>query len=471
MTRATCGFALALGLSAPGAWAATICVTPPSVTTCPNHTIQSAVNLAAAGDIVQVGVGTYFEAVTVPAGKDGLQINGVNKLTTIIDHDVPNAGSIGITVSSNAVKISNLTIQNGTNWGISATGSGEVVSGVRVFGVRTPGSGGILVNGNNPQVLLSEVRATAQDGIVVTGSGALIKGNTVSQVTRLGILLNGGAGQVLSNKISNAGVVSPFAGLLALGPGNVVTSNTLENVGSGGTNALGLTVTDNVLSVTSNKLTWAGSASLTCTGCNGGKVAQNVVSGSSGIGLQVVSAPVVSPAAVLAVQGNKVNDAAQQAFLINGPTGLAAGAGIDASLNSATDSGFLFDCFRVVGSGHTLATNIAASCGGAAFYSKGDDFAFTGNTASGAATSGFVVDGDNGGGPAHFGATLTSNKVSGAFGQAFALFDSAGGGFDPVGTTGASNVSLPGNRQDFCNEGAAVTIGAFSSVSTTCDIR
>jgi len=475
MKRAIPGLALASALCvASGASAATICVTPPAITSCPNHTIQAGVNLAGPGDIVKVAPGVYYEAVGVGAGKDNLQILGTSKLTTILDPDVPNAGLIGIFVNgSNGVKISNLTVRNGTSYGIAIVGNGAIVSGVRVLGVRSTTAGAIIVIGNGAQVVLNEVRGCGRDGIQVSGNNGLVKSNTVAQIPRVGIIVNGDQNQVVANKVTSAGFVTPYYGLYVV-PGavgqNVVASNVLENIGNAGTNAIGLVVVDTEPTVQANKLIWGGTAQLICSNCNGGKIFLNSMAGSSGPGFLVSSSPVASPAAVLLVQGNKVAQTAQPGFLIQGPGGLSQGAGIEVKQNSAADSGFNVACFQATGSGHTFTTNIAQKCGGAGFYSQGDNFLFTSNQALGAATSGFVVDGYNGGSPAHFGVTLNTNKTLGSVGQGFALYDSTNGGFTPVGTTGTGNTGLL-NRQDFCNEGAATTIGTFATTSTTCDIR
>jgi hypothetical protein len=461
-------FAIATASQAP---AAVICVTPPAVTSCPNHTIQAAVNLAAAGDIVQIAPGTYFEGVTVPAGKDNLQIRGLNKLTTIIDHDVPNAGSIGIRVDgSHGVKISNLTVRNGTNWGIQMAGNNESVSGVRVLGVRIAGSGGIYVGGDGAQVLSNEVRASAEDGIIVIGSTALIRGNTVAQIARTGIMLVGAAGQVVGNKVTSAGFLSPYRGLNVLGTKNTITANILENVGASKSDAVGVFVIDPEPTIVSNTLAWAGVVSASCNQCNGGKIALNSLTGSSHQGYFIASEPAPTPAAPLTVQGNKASQTAHTAFLIQTPSGLGDGAGINVLQNTASDSGKEYECFFAMGSGHTFTSNVAQRCATAGFYSSGDHILFKMNQAQNVGSSGFLVDGYNG--PtngSHFGVTLTSNKATSASGQGFALYGTNGGPA-PVDTTGTGNSGLL-NRQDVCNEGEPTTLGTFATSSTTCDIR
>ncbi len=460
-------------LTASGATAATICVTPPSVTTCPNHTIQAGVDAAAAGDTVKVAPGVYFEKVTVPMGKDNLQIIGAGRTSTILDPDVPNAGSIGIFVEgANGVKIANLGIRNGTNLGIGVLGNNVFITGVRVVGVHSVDKGAITVVGSGARIISNEVRGCGRDGIFVQGNSSVIRANIVAQIPRMGITAVGDQNQILGNKVANAGFITPYNGLVVqsgtVGK-NVVSFNTLENIGLSFENAIGLYVNDPEPTVQSNKLIWAGQVQITCTNCNGGKVALNTLVGSSATGYSIGSSPLPVPSDQLLVQGNKVASTFNAGFYIQGPAGLAQGEGIQVLQNVAVDSSFPYDCFKVTGSGHTFTSNAATNCGGAGFYSRGDNFLFTSNQARGAVSSGFVVDGDNGGFPAHFGVTLNTNKASGSVGQGFALFDSANGGFTPEGTTGTGNTGLL-NRQNFCNEGDATTIGPFAA-STKCDIR
>jgi hypothetical protein len=303
------------------------------------------------------------------------------------------------------------------------------------------------------------------DGIWVVGNGGLIKSNTVAQIAGFGIVAMGDHLQVVGNKITSAGMVAYglYVSNSATGQ-NVVASNVLENIGYGGS-AAGLLVSDIEPTIRANKLVWAGAASFNCTvNCSGGTVSLNTVTGSPGWGL------VVGSSAPVLVQGNRIAYTAQDGLSVWGPAGLAQGSGIQVTQNSATDTGLGYAGFIVMGSGHALTANVARRCGGAGFQSNGDSLVFASNAAMGASTSGFLLDGYNGGGPAHFGVTLNDNKTLGSIGQGFALYDRTNGGFNPVGTTGTGNTGLT-NRQDLCNEGVPVSIGAFATTSTTCDIR
>src|SRR5689334_6375266 len=68
---------LPLVLAAAAAWPAAAHATDINVcSSCAHTTIQSAVNDATGADRVIVAAGAYTEAVSIPAGKDGLTIDG-----------------------------------------------------------------------------------------------------------------------------------------------------------------------------------------------------------------------------------------------------------------------------------------------------------------------------------------------------------------------------------------------------------
>jgi len=76
------------------------------------HTIQEGINNATTGDTVFVYNGTYHENVTI---SKIINLIGENKSSTIIDGT---GYEIVVTITSNNVNLSNLTVQNGNNYGI-----------------------------------------------------------------------------------------------------------------------------------------------------------------------------------------------------------------------------------------------------------------------------------------------------------------------------------------------------------------
>src|SRR5262249_52603690 len=94
---------LAVGLgglaAAPRAAAAVHCVAPPAVSSCPQHTIGSALVLAAPGDTILLAPGTYYESsIEIPSGLDGLTISGASKAATILD--IGNNTALGVVSTS-----------------------------------------------------------------------------------------------------------------------------------------------------------------------------------------------------------------------------------------------------------------------------------------------------------------------------------------------------------------------------------
>jgi hypothetical protein len=141
VTLRAAGAALVVGLLAPSPAAAVtvICVTPPSVVTCPHHTILAALASAGPGDIIRLGPGTYYQNnITIPSGYDGLQIQGTSKISTILDIG-PNTAlgvtstGLGLQINSRNVVVKNMTIRNGAV-GVRSIAPGTIVTGNNFVG-------------------------------------------------------------------------------------------------------------------------------------------------------------------------------------------------------------------------------------------------------------------------------------------------------------------------------------------------
>jgi hypothetical protein len=435
---------LTAAVSSPAA-AATICVSP-SGGPC-QTTIQAAVNLAGPGDVVKIGAGIYFENVVVPAGKDGIQILGAGKLTTIIDPDVPNSG-LAIRVFSDNVQIRSLSIRNGQG-GIGLEGNGAVVSGVRIVGIRGLTSGAIFTfpGTSGHQILSNEIRSVNGSGIHLgNGSaGTLIQGNTITQISNAGVLAQDVSNvQVLSNKVTG----SVNHGILLVGTGSLATGNVIELAGG-----YGLLVAGNDPVVRVNRVTNAGPTQVECVPCSGGLAVANSNVGSDYYGL-LLSAD--SPG--FTAQSNKVANAAAAGVLIDG-------ASVQAAMNTVTDSGAFGgsgSCFLVRGAGaHTLRKNGATRCTDSGFLIETSNVTLDGNVVSGAGLNGFTLFG-NGGGNADN--DLVGNRASFSNAAGFAITDGA------VNTVLSGNSSTK-NRYDFCDDGTGTdTSGgnSFASQSTVC---
>jgi hypothetical protein len=440
------------------AYSITRCVNPPGTGGC-FASIQAAVTAASAADVIRIGPGTYFENVTVPAGKDGLQLIGASNILSIIDPDAPNAGS-AIVIQSNGVTVMNLAIRNGQANGIDATANNTMIRGVRVGGLRGPGVG-IATTGTGSQLLQNEVRGSSSGGIMVTGDNAVVKANSVTQISDFGIIVLGNGARVQLNRVSSIGTDTTLAshlGVEVLGNLAQVISNTIENVGLDGLQARGLVVTGTNPLIQGNRLVWAGSASVSCTTCTGGKLLGNAVLGSTDRGFVIAA-----DASGFVAQMNRAGDTLAAGFEISGTA-------VGLLQNNAYETGLGQDCFGVFGTGHTLTSNMASRCGRAGFYTQADTLSLATNQSTTANTGGFLIDGDSGGGPAHLNVTLTGNKSIGTNGQGFAIVNAA------ANTVLTGNTGLR-NRVDLCDLGSGTntsggnTWSATPPTTTVCDIQ
>ena len=126
-------------------------------------TIQSAINAANSGDVIEVSHGEYMETINFTSKSD-ITLRGVDTQAVVLNAN--NIGrAVGIYVSSK-IKISNLTITRG-----SATGTGDNIYGGGIF---VDGSTGVEVSGNS---------ITNNTG--VNGGGVALRNSTVSLVNNL----------------------------------------------------------------------------------------------------------------------------------------------------------------------------------------------------------------------------------------------------------------------------------------------
>jgi hypothetical protein len=142
-------------------------------------TIQACVNAMAPGDTCLVGAGSYSERVTFPSSKSG------------------HAGALTVIQAE-----TNLTA---TNWGFDTTGASYIR--IQGFYVALTSSltgwnngVGILVNGNNIQVVSNYVFNTHYPGVLGTGLNALIASNHM-YMCGIGIWINGGGWLVEGNEV------------------------------------------------------------------------------------------------------------------------------------------------------------------------------------------------------------------------------------------------------------------------------
>src|SRR6185436_14845084 len=226
----TMAAALVVAVAASNAASAGVVCVNPAVATC-EKTIADGVAKAGPGDIVKIGPGVYYENVDVPAGKDGLQLVGTNKLATIIDAapytdlGITHTGA-AIVIQARDVQVRNLAVRNSSTNGIITIGAGTLVQGVTISGVR---SYALLANASaatGAQFIGNEISASGF-GIVTVAYGTVIKSNVIERVSLFGvqafsgILPNGGdAAQITGNRVTGAVV-----GITAAADGVVISGN------------------------------------------------------------------------------------------------------------------------------------------------------------------------------------------------------------------------------------------------------
>jgi hypothetical protein len=447
--------ALALLTASEVSAVTTICVTPPSIATCPNHTIQAAIAIANAGDIIKVAPGTYYlSSIAVPPNLDGLQIVGASKASTIIDvgnntlQGVTTSSQIGFQISSRNVTLRNMTVRNGSQ------GAVLLASGAIVNAMNFTGQDGIGVFVSNStaygvQVTASEIHDTSI-GIFSLGLGSIVKGNTITNTT-FGVLLAGDQSQAQLNKVSN-GVI----GIEIVADGALIKSNDVRY------QTLGVVALGTFPTVQSNKVFGSaiGIEAICTPSCFGGSVGSNIVTDATIEGILVASD---SPG--LYVTSNSIVRAGIGIVVAN-----VAGAGdhgVFLVTNKASDIGNIINghCYSITGDGNVAYKNKATRCSGSGLYAKGNTNTLDGNVVAASFENGVTVDG---GGAPYLGNYLTLNKTTGNLGQGIAIIGNA------VSTTVLLNTASA-NRKNFCDVNYNSTVVISNSFTdpggpVACDI-
>lgn len=177
--------------------------------------IQEAVVRASAGDMIQVGPGTFEENINIPTGRDGLVLVGRGtRRTTIrspggIDGREEPVGvpiDVGVDISSPAVLISDFTIEHpegpplkrDIGIFVRPPAADVLIVGVKVQRLRTgnnleptmPGSRGLLVlQATGVASFTSWYYGNYQDHISLPTSNATMTRNEIYGATRIGIVV------------------------------------------------------------------------------------------------------------------------------------------------------------------------------------------------------------------------------------------------------------------------------------------
>ncbi len=233
----------------------------------PCGTIQDAVALAVAGDVINIGAGIYVENISIGADLDGLTIMGAGVDTTVIvsgtggdvpkllpapveldvafDIEAPNVSLSGLTIQHPAIETSRRDVavllrESATN----ALVEGVLMERLRSNENTTPGSRGLLVMLAEGATLRNSEINGYEDNVHIVGNGANIIGNTLSGASRMGItlvheetLLTSTAAVIEDNIIIGSG----SDGIQIQGDNSRVGGNTISESGDYGVHLCGPT--------------------------------------------------------------------------------------------------------------------------------------------------------------------------------------------------------------------------------------
>jgi parallel beta-helix repeat protein len=180
-------------------------------------TIQAAVGAAAPGDRINVCAGTYMEQVTIPAGKDNLELRSVGHWQAVINAPALMGDPKAI------VRVSGS--QNVTILAFTITGPGGTACDSLRYGVRVDGGGSANILGNH----ITDIRdlpppptvSGCQNGVAVlvgrtaegtTGSARII-GNVIERYQKNGPTVDnaGSHAEIAHNRILGVGPTATIA--------------------------------------------------------------------------------------------------------------------------------------------------------------------------------------------------------------------------------------------------------------------
>ena len=234
----------------------------------PCGSIQQAIDIADAGDIVQVGAGTFVENVTIPPGNDGLRLLGRGSaLTTIVsaggnpEQEAPLGVPVDIVLDifSPDVKVRKLSIvhppgtptKRDVGIFVRPPAVNAVFTKLHVSRLRTgenleptiPGSRGVLVfRATGSEFRYNMFSGNYEDHIHLPTSASTVVSNFVLDATRLGIVVIQESATSLSvdNVIRNNAVLrSGSDGIQVQGDNSIVKRNLVISNGGFGIHLCG----------------------------------------------------------------------------------------------------------------------------------------------------------------------------------------------------------------------------------------
>lgn len=387
------------------------CVDPFNAPPC-HATIQAGVNAAPAAGTVTVAAATYFEEVTIPAGKDGLTIIGEGSSASIIDAGSP-LSNPGISIQSNNVTIEGLGIRNSSDISVDIVGA----TGTTLRGIRIQGSSMDCVNVDGPGTTIEKSSFGPCAGECVQGTNAaantFVVGNSFTMCESGAIDINADGAYVEKNKFS---LIDDGAAIVITGNMMVVQKNSIAN-------------SDGII--------------VDCQICTNGIVAANKILNGAG---DTGGIEVNSDAAGLIVEKNSVKNVTDDGFHIDGIGVVVRKNKVKAVGGDPGDHGF-----DIGGTGHTIEGNSASLCAHDGFAVDGNAHTLVENKSIKNLRDGFDVGATN--------CALTGNKAVSNLAEGIELENSA------TGSVLTEN-SATGNRTDFCDEAVGTTLTDNSFVTT-----
>lgn len=302
-------------------------------------TIQSAVDAAGLGDVIQIKAGTYATAVDV-ASKGNLTIVGKGKV--VLD---ATGHAIGLNVSDcSSVRIENLEVRSATVTSVFLANCASVA----LKKVRSLGPGG---NGfqSTDGFGLSFVQCVSRDagnhGFLLETSQSYVRRCDAIDSTGRGIVVDGDSNSITECKVKGAGT----EGLWVLDTGsdcdaNLIAKNQISNAGG-----VGIFLTDDGLgnTITGNVVKNSGGYGIEST-CSSTSITDNKVIGSGNGGYWFAGFRCV-------IRNNKATNAGADGFFFHTSTDFSTVHGN--SVKGATGFGFSLN-----GSPMTFAKNTAKNC-------------------------------------------------------------------------------------------------------------
>ena len=180
-------------------------------------TIQSAVTAATPGDRINVCAGTYAEQVTVPTGKDGIQLRSVERWQAVIK-----APAVMVAGPGGTFTILRITgARNVTTSGFTITGPGPGPCGTLHYGVRVDEAGSAKILGNHITHIRDEPLSGCQNGTAIqvgrladaTTGSAQITGNVIDDYQKNGPTVSnaGSSAEISNNQVTGIGPTTLIA--------------------------------------------------------------------------------------------------------------------------------------------------------------------------------------------------------------------------------------------------------------------